>query len=182
MGEMVHGTTLVTNAVIEGRGARLGLLTTQGFRDMLEIGIEQRYDIYDLFLSFPDPLVPRRRRLEVGERLDCDGARDGAARSRRGARRGAPAGRRRASRRSRCASCTPTPIRRTSRRRARCIVRELPEPVRLAVVRSGRRDPRIRARAHDLRQCLRAAADGPLSRPTASASCAARGLRAAPCA
>ena len=71
--EIVHGTTLVTNAIIERRGARLGLLTTQGFRDSLEMGTEQRYDIYDLFLGFPDPLVPRRHRLEVGERMDRDG-------------------------------------------------------------------------------------------------------------
>lgn len=71
--EIVHGTTLVTNAIIERRGARLGLLTTQGFRDSLEMGTEQRYDIYDLFLSFPAPLVPRRHRLEIGERLDRDG-------------------------------------------------------------------------------------------------------------
>jgi 5-oxoprolinase (ATP-hydrolysing)/N-methylhydantoinase A len=71
--EIVHGTTLVTNAIIERRGARLGLLTTQGFRDSLEMGTEQRYDIYDLFLSFPDPLVPRRHRLEIGERVDRDG-------------------------------------------------------------------------------------------------------------
>src|SRR4030095_9037408 len=64
---------LVTNAIIERRGARLGLLTTQGFRDSLEMGTEQRYDIYDLFLGFPDPLVARRHRLEIGERLDRDG-------------------------------------------------------------------------------------------------------------
>src|SRR5262249_8750214 len=55
------------------RGARLGLLTTQGFRDSLEMGTEQRYDIYDLFLTFPAPLVPRRHRLEIGERMDRDG-------------------------------------------------------------------------------------------------------------
>src|SRR3954463_3078768 len=73
VGEIVHGTTLVTNAIIERRGAKLGLLTTQGFRDSLEMGTEQRYDIYDLFLSFPEPLVPRRYRLEIGERLDRDG-------------------------------------------------------------------------------------------------------------
>src|SRR3954470_5720293 len=73
IGEVVHGTTLVTNAIIERRGARLGLLTTKGFRDALEMGTEQRYDIYDLFLSFPEPLVPRRYRLEIGERLDRDG-------------------------------------------------------------------------------------------------------------
>ena len=71
--EIVHGTTLVTNAIIERRGAPLGLLTTRGFRDSLEMGTEQRYDIYDLFLSFPEPLVPRRHRLEIGERLNRDG-------------------------------------------------------------------------------------------------------------
>jgi 5-oxoprolinase (ATP-hydrolysing)/N-methylhydantoinase A len=71
--EIVHGTTLVTNALIERRGAKLGLITTQGFRDILEMGTEQRYDIFDLFLQYPDPLVPRRRRLEVPERLDRDG-------------------------------------------------------------------------------------------------------------
>ena len=70
---MVHGTTLVTNALIERTGARLGLITTRGFRDILEMGTEQRYDIYDLFLRFPDPLVPRRHRLEVAERIDRDG-------------------------------------------------------------------------------------------------------------
>jgi 5-oxoprolinase (ATP-hydrolysing)/N-methylhydantoinase A len=71
--EIVHGTTLVTNAIIERKGARLGLLTTQGFRDILEMGTEQRYDIYDLFLRFPDPLVPRDLRLEVPERMDAAG-------------------------------------------------------------------------------------------------------------
>src|ERR1044072_4018957 len=66
---IIHGTTLVTNAIIERRG----LVPTRGFRDSLERGAEQRYDIYDLFLSFPDPLVPRRHRLEIGERMDRDG-------------------------------------------------------------------------------------------------------------
>lgn len=70
---LVHGTTLVTNAVIERRGARTALLTTRGFRDVLEMGREQRYDIYDLTLQFPEPLVPRRWRLEVEERLTVDG-------------------------------------------------------------------------------------------------------------
>jgi 5-oxoprolinase (ATP-hydrolysing)/N-methylhydantoinase A len=72
--EIVHGTTLVTNAVIERKGARVGLITTAGFTDILEAGTEQRYDIYDLFLRFPRPLVERRYRLGVQERLDRDGA------------------------------------------------------------------------------------------------------------
>ncbi len=69
----IHGTTLVTNLVIERKGATTGLLTTHGFRDALEIGREMRYDIYDIFLELPKPLCPRRRRLEVTERLDNDG-------------------------------------------------------------------------------------------------------------
>src|ERR1051325_3854992 len=73
IGEIIHGTTLVTNAIIERRGAKVGLLTTQGFRDVLEMGTEQRYDIYDLFLKFPAPLVPRRRRIEIPERMDAHG-------------------------------------------------------------------------------------------------------------
>src|SRR5690606_2115192 len=73
IGEIIHGTTLVTNAVIERKGARLGLLTTEGFRDVLEAGTEQRYDIYDLFIPFPEPLVPRRDRREVPERIAADG-------------------------------------------------------------------------------------------------------------
>ena len=73
IGDLVHGTTLVTNALIERSGARLGLITTRGFRDILEMGTEQRYDIYDLFLQFPEPLVPRRHRIEVTERMDRDG-------------------------------------------------------------------------------------------------------------
>ncbi len=70
---LVHGTTLVTNAIIERRGAPLGLLTTRGFRDTLEMGIEQRYDIYDLFLRFPEPLAPRAWRHEIDERISRDG-------------------------------------------------------------------------------------------------------------
>src|SRR4029453_15178696 len=71
--EIVHGPTLVTNVVIERKGAKLGLVTTGGFRDLLELGTEQRYDIYDLFLEFPKPLAPRDLRVEVSERIDRDG-------------------------------------------------------------------------------------------------------------
>ena len=73
VGMLIHATTLVTNAIIERKGARTGLLTTAGFRDTLEVGKEQRYDIYDLFLRYPDPLVPRRWRLDVPERITRDG-------------------------------------------------------------------------------------------------------------
>jgi 5-oxoprolinase (ATP-hydrolysing)/N-methylhydantoinase A len=71
--EIVHGTTLVTNAIIERKGAPVGLITTAGFRDILEMGAEQRYDIYDLFVQFPEPLVRRDARLEVAERIDALG-------------------------------------------------------------------------------------------------------------
>jgi N-methylhydantoinase A len=69
----IHGTTLITNAIIERKGAKTGLITTQGFRDALEIGREKRYDIYDIFLENPEPLVPRAFRREVAERLDETG-------------------------------------------------------------------------------------------------------------
>ena len=69
----IHGTTLVTNALIERKGARTGLITTAGFRDALEIGREGRYDIYDLALQRPDPLIPRQWRFEVQERLNVRG-------------------------------------------------------------------------------------------------------------
>jgi 5-oxoprolinase (ATP-hydrolysing)/N-methylhydantoinase A len=70
---VIHATTLVTNAIIEHTGARTALLTTEGFRDTLEMGKEQRYDIYDLFLKYPEALVPRRWRIEVRERITRDG-------------------------------------------------------------------------------------------------------------
>src|SRR5579864_292849 len=73
IGTLVHGTTLVTNAIIERAGVPTALLTTRGFRDILEMGKEQRYDIYDLFLQFPPPLVPRRWRVEIDERVSRDG-------------------------------------------------------------------------------------------------------------
>ena len=72
--ELIHGTTLVINAIIERKGARTGLLTTRGFRDVLELGREIRYAAYDAFAQMPEPLVPRERRLEVHERLRADGS------------------------------------------------------------------------------------------------------------
>ena len=56
--EIVHGTTLVTNAVIERRGAVTGMLTTAGFRDVLDMREEKRYDMFDLRITFPEPVVP----------------------------------------------------------------------------------------------------------------------------
>lgn len=70
---LVHGTTLVTNAVIERKGARTALITTAGFRDSIEIGREHRYELYDLNLEHPRPLAPRHLRFAVPERTLADG-------------------------------------------------------------------------------------------------------------
>jgi N-methylhydantoinase A/oxoprolinase/acetone carboxylase beta subunit len=72
--ELIHGTTLVINSIIERKGARTGLITTKGFRDVLEIGREIRYAPYDIFAEFPKPLVPRKYRVEVDERIRSDGS------------------------------------------------------------------------------------------------------------
>jgi len=74
--EVVHGTTLVANALIERKGAVTALVATRGFRDTVAIRRELRYDLYDLFLEMPEPLVPRRLRFEVTERVLADGAVD----------------------------------------------------------------------------------------------------------
>jgi len=71
---IVHGTTLVTNAVIERKGAKTAFVATKGFEDVLEIGRELRYDIYDLFLTMPKPLVSRDLRVGVEERVDTHGS------------------------------------------------------------------------------------------------------------
>lgn len=71
--ELIHGTTLVINSIIERKGAKTGLVTTKGFRDILEIGREIRYAPYDIFSEFPEPLIPRRYRVEVDERIRSDG-------------------------------------------------------------------------------------------------------------
>ena len=73
-GTLIHGTTLVTNALIERKGAPTALLTTAGFRDAVEIGREHRYELYDLNLELPKPLVPRHLRFDVPERVAADGA------------------------------------------------------------------------------------------------------------
>jgi len=71
---IVHGTTLVTNAFIERKGDRTALITTRGFRDSIEIGRENRYDLYDLTIELPKPLVPRYLRFGVPERTLAGGA------------------------------------------------------------------------------------------------------------
>ncbi len=71
---VIHGTTLVANALIERKGVKTALVTTRGFRDVIEIGLEWRYDTYDLKIELPAPLAPRERRFEVIERISADGA------------------------------------------------------------------------------------------------------------
>ena len=73
LNELIHGTTLVINSIIERKGARTALITTKGFRDVLEIGREIRYAPYDIFAEFPRPLIPRRYRFEADERVRSDG-------------------------------------------------------------------------------------------------------------
>ena len=69
----IHGTTLATNALIERQGARVATITTEGFRDILEIGYERRYSQYDINLNKTEPLVPRERSFTVRERIDVGG-------------------------------------------------------------------------------------------------------------
>ena len=73
IGAVVHGTTLATNALIERRGATVGAIVTEGFRDILEIAYERRYDQYDLCIEKPDTLVPRERVATVAERVAAGG-------------------------------------------------------------------------------------------------------------
>jgi len=73
VGVIIHGTTLATNALIERKGARTALLTTEGFRDVVEIRHENRFEQYDVNIDLPPPLVPRRLRLPIRERIDAQG-------------------------------------------------------------------------------------------------------------
>ncbi|AYE84768.1 hydantoinase/oxoprolinase family protein [Sulfitobacter sp. D7] len=72
--QIIHGTTLATNALIERRGAKTALITTQGFRDVIEMRTESRFEQYDLNLNLPEPLLPRQMRYTVSERVDATGA------------------------------------------------------------------------------------------------------------
>src|SRR3954470_81737 len=68
-----HATTVVTNALLEHKGARAGFIATRGFRDLLELRRSSRIDLYDLFQEAPSVLVPRRWRFEITERIDAQG-------------------------------------------------------------------------------------------------------------
>lgn len=73
IGQVIHGTTLATNALIERRGARTALVTTKGFRDVIEMRTESRFEQYDLNLRLPEPLLPRNRRYVINERMGSKG-------------------------------------------------------------------------------------------------------------
>ena len=71
--QIIHGTTLATNALIERRGAKTALITTEGFRDVIEMRTESRFEQYDLNLCLPEPLLPRQMRYTVPGRMDASG-------------------------------------------------------------------------------------------------------------
>jgi N-methylhydantoinase A len=71
--QIIHGTTLATNALIERRGAKTALITTMGFRDVIEMRTESRFEQYDLNLQLPEPLLPRQHRFTLNERMDAQG-------------------------------------------------------------------------------------------------------------
>ena len=73
VGQIIHGTTLATNALIERRGAKTALITTEGFRDVIEMRTESRFEQYDLNLQLPEPLLPRNMRYTLKERVDAKG-------------------------------------------------------------------------------------------------------------
>ncbi|WP_108882375.1 hydantoinase/oxoprolinase family protein [Anderseniella sp. Alg231-50] len=73
IGQIIHGTTLATNALIERRGAKTALITTEGFRDVIEMRTESRFEQYDLNLNLPEPLLPRQMRYTVPGRIDASG-------------------------------------------------------------------------------------------------------------
>ena len=111
---IIHGTTLATNAIIERKGAKTALVTTEGFRDTIEIRHENRFEQYDVNIDLPPPLVPRRLRFVVPERIDAQGRiviplDEGAVEAL--AERLAAAA---ASKASRSAFCTASPTRRTN--------------------------------------------------------------------
>ena len=71
---VIHGSTVATNALLERKGARTALVTTEGFRDVLQIGRQSRQKLYDLFADPPPPIIPRELRFEIEERVDHKGA------------------------------------------------------------------------------------------------------------
>ncbi len=159
----MHGTTVVINALTERTGARTALVTTSGFRDVLEIGRGNRPDMYNLVSRKPPPFVPRRHRFEVRERVDRHGSRPRPARP--GGRRADRGGLR--ARRDRGRRRLPPALLRPSRARAgalRSAAGAAARRRRDRLVRGHARVARVRAHEHRRAQRLRAAGGRPLPR------------------
>ena len=163
IGRLVHATTLFSNALIERKGAPTGLITTRGFRDTLEIGRERKYELYDIRIMKPAPLVPRRLRLEVPERMAVDGSvrtplDEGAVLE--------------AAERLAAEGVTSLAIvflhsyanPAHERQAAELLARPLSQSHAVDLDRGGAGDPRVRARLHDRHQRLHQAAGRALHR------------------
>ena len=165
--QVLGATTVVTNAVLERKGVETGFISTAGFQDMLRIRNEGRYDLYDLNLRYPDPLVTRANSFGAEERMTADGAvvtelkedaiREIAGRLREQGhqiRRGLPAAR------------LQIPEARTAHCRA--AARRKPRHLRVAFLGGLSGGARIRPRLDDGRQCLYPPANGRACRPFAA--------------
>ena len=152
--QVVHATTLVTNALIERKGAKVALLATAGFRDVIELARERRPDIYRLDVWRPEPLVPRHLRFDVAERTLADGTIEQAVDTRRGggARGGAGRARDRGDR-----DLLPAQLRQPGQRAggARGGRARGARPARRDLQRRRAGDPRVRAHADHGRERLR---------------------------
>ncbi len=176
---VVHATTLFTNALIERKGAPTGLITTAGFRDTLEIGRERKFELYDVNIARPEPLVPRHLRLEVTER--DQGGRERQRSARRGG--GAGAGRRARPRRRRVHRGGVPPRLREPRARGGGRARDHRGASRRGghrVARGGGGDPRVRAHLHRGGQRVHPAAGPSLSGADGRSGGRAGHRRAAP--
>ena len=170
MGLIIHGTTLATNALIERKGARTALLTTEGFRDVVEIRHENRFEQYDVNIDLPPPLVPRRLRLPVRERIDAQGSVLIAARRVERRARGRDARRACRSRAVAVGFLHSFTNPEHERRVGEALAQRLPDVAVTLVVRGLAGDARVRALLDRLRQCLPPAADRALSRQARAAS------------
>ena len=150
---VLHGTTVGSNAILQKRGGRTGLVTTRGFRDVLEIGRLRTPGMFDLSWDKPEPLVPRHWRCEVTRAHRGGRVGDRAVRQRCSRRGSAPSSGTRASSRSRCVSSTPTGTRSRARGRggaARCLSGDRGDDLG----RGPARTTRIRANLDDRGECL----------------------------
>jgi hypothetical protein len=173
---IVHGTTVGTNALLERKVARTGIITTRGFRDVLEMRRRDRPETWGLRGSFT-PVVPRDLRREVEERVLADGTLHTAVDLDAGARRSALAARSRLRGRVRVLhQHLREPRERAPGRRGGA--RALAQPARHLGQRSAARDPRVRALLDRHAERRAAAGGGQLSRAGSNPTCAARASRA----